>query len=213
MGRLSIQFLLCTVVFLCCIHYILYSIASRIGVSPGASSPSLDCILLLADEQLIQYSIEHKEFRALEWSRTDRMEDCGVISTLNGRYVVRFGGYKYRDTFANSDFVDQITVFDIETQTVTESTIECPVPSCYRTISLGSDLQDETTMFGFVNRCYKSSSMRNVQTLPIDIIQMMSQWYCDERVHLFAVDRRVADGEDNNHWQVDLDEIIRLSSI
>merc|ERR1712150_270345 len=121
---------------------------------------------------LYEYSLEEQECTPLMRSKTNAISCSGAVSTLVDRFVVRFGGEDRNST-------DQILVFDFRTQSVFESEIKCPIPSRYHAVSLGSKEQDELVVFGFINQSYKDSNLRNVQSLPIHIIQMMCKWYCN----------------------------------
>ena len=94
-------------------------------------------------------------------------------------------------------------VFDLKTEAVWESDIRCPVPSEYRAVTMRSKMQDELAVFGFVRQSFKLPQMRSVQAVPIHIIQMMSKWYCDERVYLISWNLGAKE-----HWVVNMDDII-----
>ena len=151
--------------------------------------------------RLSEYLLKSEGYNVMVWSETDWMLDYGIVSSLDERYIVCFGGR--RDIDGDGELTDQIKVFDLQTETVSESDIKCPISSNYRAALMGSKMQDELAVYGFVNQSFKSPEMRDVQVLPIHIIQLLSNWYRNERVYLISMS-----SEEKDHWMMNMDAII-----
>merc|ERR1712087_144514 len=174
---------------------------------------------------LTQYSLETRTFTRMMWTKCDRMNGYnGFILTNDGRYLVHFGGVDYsaeRQEQDNGEISD-IVVFDMQKQTVVTSSIKCPLKGRYEAVTLGSLVQDELAVFGFVRQCFKAEEMKIVPALPIYIIEMMSKWYCNDIVYVIAsADLWSWDEDtsetgrtktDRNHYKADIDMIIRSTS-
>ena len=153
------------------------------------------------DSMLSEYCLKSKKYNELSWSDTGRVSGYGIVSSLDERYIVRFGGTQCID--GEDVSVDEIIMFDLKTETVSKSDTKCPVRSNYRAVLFGNRMQDELVVFGFMNQSFKSPEMLDVQVLPIHIVQLMSKWYHNERVYLISM---MSDMKE--HWVVNMDEII-----
>ena len=164
--------------------------------------------------RLFEFSLRNQQYRHLfDWSpilsdnavswRPDKWLTEAFVLSLNGRYIVavcKVYPYQWRDQRS-------LMIFDLKTSAVRKSDIKCPINSRYRAVLVGSNQRDELTTFGFVRQTSESKELQNVKDLPVQIIQLISKWYCSyhEKLHLISERNRT-------HWSIDMDQIIQSVS-
>ena len=99
---------------------------------------------------------------------------------------------------------DIIAIFDFKEQRVRESAVKCPVRSKYKAVLIGNKKQDKLAVFGFINRTFKEPAFKDIQVMPLYLIEMAAKWYSNEQVYLLEEKR----GE-SKHWKINVDDILR----
>ena len=114
--------------------------------------------------------------------------DC----TANGQYII----------FLYPALRMVIIVLDIATQRTLKYTV--PQKLYYGAVITGNDpCHNEILTFGFVKRAFKEPQFHELQMLPHYIIQMISKWFCNEKVTLV---------ETNGDFErIDVDEILKAA--
>lgn len=74
---------------------------------------------------------------------------------------------------------------------------------CGAVITWNDPCRNEIITFGFVKRAYKEPQFQELQMLPRYLIQMISKWFCNEKVTLVE---RNGDFE-----RIDVDEILNAA--
>ena len=145
---------------------------------------------------ILEYPLDTKQYGIWEWSNlNERGGKKAAVITLDERYIVSF---VHRD--------GEIVIYDLKRQSVSKSERRWPLDSSWcHAVLLGSNKNDEVTVFGFVREQYQSSEFDNMRALPKHVIVLMSKWFCNEWVHLIA--------EGGRHWRVNMDHIIRSTTL
>lgn len=157
---------------------------------------------------LVQYRLQDKQFNVLEWTKSVQPRfNSGIVHTLDKRYILRFGGNDISDLdgLSGDGVFNNIVVFDMKTESVTKCDLKCPVPAAFDAILLGSELRNELTVFGVVREIFAASEFKDVQKLPVHIIQMTCNWFSNEWIHLVASNK---ERSNKGHWRVNVDEFL-----
>ena len=165
--------------------------------------------------QLFEFSLRNQQYHhLLDWSpicnallwRTCTWLTEAFVLSLNGRYGVAVCTSSYPN-HPKDERERSLMIFDLKTFAVRKSDIKCLIKSRYRAVLVGSNQRDELTTFGFVRQTSKSKQLQNIKDLPVQIIQLISKWYCSyhEKLHLIAERNR-------KHWSITMEQIIQSVS-
>ena len=91
-----------------------------------------------------------------------------------------FGG----STRLDDKDLDNIYIFDTMDNKFRESKLKCPMTGRYfATISNNKD-EEKLIVSGFVNDSYKTNEFIDLQIMPHYLIQLISNWYENQKVYL-----------------------------
>lgn len=123
------------------------------------------------------------------WSKVEAISlsrwTFGAVLTADEKYILIFGGY----TIDNGKEVptDKILVLDmtkIVDWKLIESKIKCPFSGvCNVTKTQGLYEADEILVIGWIKRCFKAKSFKQLQMPAIHILMLIRNWYTTERIH------------------------------
>lgn len=158
---------------------------------------------LWGDKWLREYSVNTDQWTTMNWSRPllTRTQFPGMVFTSEGRYALLFGG-RHRGIRT-----DVISIYDFKTQQRSESSLKCPKKGRYSAVVIGDTKKDEIAVFGFINKTFKEPMFRDVQILPIYLIEMTAKWYRNEQVYLMT-SVGAAPGV-NDHWRINIDDVLQ----
>eukprot|EP01084_Bolivina_argentea_P289215 496585_1 len=148
-------------------------------------------------DSLHQFSFSDAKWTALNVKMPKTLIAFGTVKCKNERHIIQFSG---RDTGADSDFTDDIFIFDTRAHSFTKSKIRCPRKEEYYGTMTSDIKRNETLCFAFVNDCYKGKRFGNMQLLPFYLIQFVNEYICYEELHLFS---RLS----QEHWKINVDDI------
>ena len=69
---------------------------------------------------------------------------------------------------------------------------------------LRSERRDKVLTAGFVNRIFKTSEFKDVQLLPLYLIEMIGKWMSREYIHLLS-----QDSQRGVHYRVNVDDVLQ----
>ena len=79
--------------------------------------------------------------------------------------------------------------------------LDVPTTLIARIVMMREDYRDEVLVYGFINESFASSEYENIQRLPKYLIQLISQWICNEWLHLICP----ATGQ---QWKIHIDALL-----
>ena len=159
---------------------------------------------------LQEYSLNSQQWVTLQWSRTPvgPIADTEIVGTADARYMFVFGGQRSYTL----DKSDQITIYDFKKQNVWASNVKCPEKGGYRAVLLEDRKGNDLAVFGFINSAFKEQSFRNVQIFPIYLIQLVANWYSNERIYLLKAKDlvEIPNSSVGRLWQITVDDLLKL---
>ena len=178
------------------------------GVQHASFSAARNSIVLVGYSKMgghvfAEYSRTTKRWKVWEWTHAFLKTHSGIrhgfVATMNGRYILSFGGYE------NGDLSDSIMIYDVDRKqcVVSELRLSKKCEQCWAVLMADQNRGDLLT-FGFVKRCYKTEGFRNMVVLPTALILLIGKCFAMEFVHLIlGIPNQVA------HYRINVGEILK----
>ncbi len=161
----------------------------------GGAMSGLDVMDSVQLGVIYKYNILNQKWNKLsvEMSTPFRI-NFGVSSILNDQLVLLFGGY-------NNRLTDKILIYNVLTQTFTESTKRCPISGIFKAITMHNNKKDQLTVFGYVRKQWNVLTISLDRFPPFYLIQAIHNWYWTGYTHLIDINC-------GKHWKIDPLELL-----
>ena len=155
---------------------------------------------IFVTDKMLEYEVSNRKWRTLGLRMPVKRMGFGATSTLNGKYVLIFGGENNDSGFSD------ILVYDIENQVIGKSLIKTPwsrnpffnCQGFWKAVTIVDGLINEL-VFGFLRqKCHKLFP-------PMDLVALISEFYRIEYIHLI-------ESENGRHWRIPAYDLIPFAS-
>ena len=174
--------------------------------------PSKNLILLIGGFYVMKYGFSNTIYSYCtldkKWSTLDIIKPSiycfASAATIDGQYVILFGGYDEDDRPINKIFV-----MDLTAMTIKQSKINCPKhknSANFHAIIMNNGIKQNLITHGFIRMCYKNYLFKAMKKLPLYLIDLVTKCYEIEYVHLMESPSGTRRG--GRHWKMKVDDII-----
>eukprot|EP01084_Bolivina_argentea_P041001 75667_1 len=137
-----------------------------------------------------------KTWHRLNIEMTIPLAYFGIVVTRNDDFVIILGGRSHDLP------IDDIFVYDIKKNRFHQTDVKCPCKEWLTAVITNDKSYDGLLTFAYIHDCFKLSSFNNLQAMPIYLIQLVSEWVCNEEINLLVSGKR-------SHWAMNVDDIIQ----
>lgn len=172
--------------------------------------PSKQLILLIGgkdiwNDKMIgiwKYCLLSNKWSKVKGIQFDFFQHSAVL-TSNQECIVIAGGRDKDNNCTNSMHI--LDIRDENNYILRKSSIQCPMSGSNKIIRSGGGIKDELLTIGWIKHLFNSSEFHHFQ-FPLDIMQLIAMWFCQETIHWMERED-VADREASNHFAINLKHI------
>ena len=164
-------------------------------------------ILTLNENGFCEFSLNTQK-----WNRLDSLEAIPeihycthMLPTFDDEYVIVMGGY----SDDKDEFRDDIFIIDTKKYERKKCSIKIPYQGRFHAMMMRNCARDDLLAFGYINKCFKSKELKDIQRLPHYLVKFIGNWFVMEFIHLFGIkDQKRFIQNEYNHWMINVDKLI-----